>query len=175
MGIFDKLFGKKQEKEKRYRPKKDWSFYTNRANTYLMQRKFTEAIADYTQAIELPKQEFVGKLTLFTKTLVRLKYSRGLCYYERGLNTHSIDDFKHAIEDLEVSKTLPGSWFEPQRWAMGTLMCADAYFEIGDYDKAAKHYTELLQRWIGIAQFLPMRARKEHIKRKRDIAERKLK
>jgi len=44
MGIYDKLFGKKQEKEKKYRPKKDWSFHANRANTYLKEGKFTEAI-----------------------------------------------------------------------------------------------------------------------------------
>lgn len=173
MGIFDKLFGGKKEKEKKeekVEPKKDWSFYANRAETYLMEGKFTEAIVDYTKAIELPKQESLKqKLKFLTTTLQRLRFSRGVSYYKRGLSTHSKDDFKHAIEDLELSKTERGGpWYEPQRWAMGTLICGDAYFAIGDYAKAANCYTELSQRWIGIAQFLPIT--ESDIKRKRDIA-----
>ena len=173
MGIFDKLFGKKQD-----RPKKDWRFYANRANTYLKVGKFTEAIADFTKAIELYYEPHQAR---FLRTRQQLTFFRGISYYYRGLSTHSKDDFKHAITDLETMRVfIPwppngtvGLYEEtyPEKWAKATLMCGDAYFEIGDYDKAANYYTELCQRWTGIAAFLPFT--ESDIKRKRDIAKRK--
>lgn len=182
MGIFDKLFGRKREKEeKRDKHKEDWSFYANSGNTYLRERKFTEAIADYTKAIE---SYYEPHLARSLRTRQQLTFFRGISYYYRGLSTHSKDDFKHAITDLETMRVfIPwppngtvGLYKEtyPEKWAKATLMCGDASLEIGDYDVAINYYTELVQKWTPeVAQFLPVT--RSDIERKRAIAERKRK
>jgi len=181
MGIFDKLFGRKREKEeKRDKHKEDWSFYSNRANTYLKEGKFTEAIVDYTKAIESYHEPFwVG----FLQTQQQLRYFRGISYYYKGLSTHSKDDFEHAIEDLSTIRVFmprhngtvgPYEETYAEKWANATLMCGDASLEIGDYDAAINYYTELDNRWTPeVVQSLSVTH--SDIERKCAIAERKRK
>ncbi|MBU4313233.1 MAG: tetratricopeptide repeat protein, partial [Actinobacteria bacterium] len=110
---------------------KDWSFHANRANTYLKEGKFTEAISDYTKAIESYNEPVTVS---FHRTIQQLWYLRGTSYYYRELSTHSKDDFEHAIMEIRATRVFiqrlngtvgPYEETYSERWANATLMCGD--------------------------------------------------
>lgn len=78
---------------------RDWTMlrtraYYNRGNLYYNLNQYDEAIADYSETINLFEKAGGTKSKIFENAY----YNRGLCYYHQGKYQEAINDYTKAIE-----------------------------------------------------------------------------
>ncbi|MDR0997892.1 MAG: tetratricopeptide repeat protein [Treponema sp.] len=94
----------------------DWRAYNNRAITFMMIKKYQEAINDYSKVIELNPDNAVFFLSRGSLYIVTREYDRAIedlntaiklnvndidSYYERGVAKHLLRQYHEALEDYD--------------------------------------------------------------------------
>jgi tetratricopeptide (TPR) repeat protein len=128
--------------------------YVQRATVYLTLRRYEEAVADYTRAVELAPDEghlheYLGKAYLDAKDYPfaqdEFKRAIELGHQQPGTSNRLAITYLNQFDPQgAITQYLRGITIQPG-WGLIYSNLANAYTEINDYDSAINNYNQALQ------------------------------
>ena len=147
--LFDDALGQTREGM----PRLDWGIYFYRGNACLYRGDFDQAVADYTESINLEddhaevynnrgnayrhKGAHEKAITDYNKA-IELKRDFSEAYNNRGVAYYDAGDYNQAIADCSEAIDLKGNY------AATYNNCGNAYTALGDYNQAITHYNKAI-------------------------------